>query len=251
MEAPEPEQATSFSNPDQTNLDDFYEKAQKRVSIYKPIYFAYGQPSTKVQISFRSVLSDTIPINFAYTQIMFWELTENSKPFQDTTYNPEFFYRLNPSGDKWTSLDIGLWEHNSNGKGSEDSRSYNQSYIRGVYATQGNSWVSFVAVKLKLMYAFDDTNRDITRYVGPLDIDLRFAKFLDGALDHSELILSLSPGGKYATDLSKGGYQVAVNFHVKGWHFNPAFYLQYYYGYAETLLNYNERVNSFRFGVMF
>lgn len=233
-----------------TNIGILEKSSVENVKNYKPIYFAYGEPYSKVQFSFRSELSDEYPLNFGYTQIVFWELTKESSPFLDSTYNPEFFYRLQ-AGEKWSALDLGLFEHHSNGKDGDESRSYDSSYLRAVYTTAGKGWTSAFALKLKLLYNFEEQNKDINEYIGPVEFDMRFMHLLDAILDESELILSIRPGGKIGTAFEKGGYQIAINYNLKWLKANPSFYIQYYYGYAETLLNYNENVKSIRIGLMF
>jgi phospholipase A1/A2 len=225
--------------------------ARKVIAPYKPIYIAYGNPATKIQFSFRSQLSEAVPLNFAYTQIIFWELGKESKPFLDATYNPEFFYRFKPPGQNWGAIDFGIWEHNSNGKGGFDSRSYDQTYVRGVLMKEWEKWALVLSAKLRFFYSIDETNRDIRDYIGPLEVDIRLARLTDYFLEEAEVILTLSPGGKFSTEWSQGGYQIAANYHIRGLKVNPAFYIQYYNGYSETLINYNQRVSQFRLGLMF
>src|SRR5690606_36652848 len=142
-------------------IDTLYKEAARALAPYKPIYFAYGNPSTKIQLSFRTELSNSFPLNFAYTQLVFWELGKDSKPFLDATYNPEFFYRWKINGDRWNTIDFGLWEHNSNGKGGLASRSYDQSYIRSIYATTWRNWILMLSPKIRFIYNTDDTNSNI------------------------------------------------------------------------------------------
>jgi phospholipase A1 len=234
-----------------SNIAILEKQAAEHIINYKPIYFAYGNPLTKAQFSFRSELSDVFPLNFGYTQMVFWEIRKKSSPFRDSTYNPELFYRLHPPGEKWNALDFGIVEHHSNGKEGDQSRSYDQSYLRAVYATEGSGWTSALALKLKVIYNSDKANRNITEYVGPLDFDMRFVHLLDALLDQAELILSVRPGGHFSTDFAKGGYQLAVNYNIKSLKANPSLYLQFYYGYGETLLNYDEKVKAVRVGFMF
>jgi len=222
-----------------------------KILYYKPMYFAYGNTSSKVQLSFRVPLFEDIPLNFAYSQIIFWELGEESKPFLDATYNPEFFYRMNLKSPYLPVLDLGLWEHNSNGKGDEFSRSYNQSYLRSVWAFDSKNWVTAFYLKARYLYNLDENNLDIVDYVGPFELGFKFVQRIDGWVDHLDIMFSLNPGGKYGTEWEKGGYQISFDFHLGGIKVVPAFYLQYYHGYSETLLNYNEKVDQFRGGFMF
>lgn len=236
---------------DEKKIDRMYEVASKSLAPYRPLYFAYGDPSTKIQLSFRTELSQSFPLNFAYTQVIFWELGKESKPFLDATYNPEFFYRWKINGDRWNTIDFGLWEHNSNGKGGETSRSYDQTYLRLVYATTWRNWILLVAPKVRFIYNIDDTNSNIRDYVGAFEFDFRFLRTIDAFLEKTEVILTLRPGGEFGTNFSKGGYQIAMNFKIDKVDLTPSFYIQYYYGYAESLINFDERVNIFRAGIMF
>ncbi|MNY83123.1 Phospholipase A1 [compost metagenome] len=63
--------------------------------------------------------------------------------------------------------------------------------------------------------------------------------------------MNLKPGGKYGLDWDQGGYKLSFNFHLGGLKVVPAFYVEYYHGYAETLINYNEKVDEVRAGLMF
>lgn len=226
------------------------ERERLRIDYYKPIYFLYGNPSSKLQFSFRAPLSEDIPINFAYSQIIFWNLLEDSKPFLDATYNPEFFYRMK-GPDGFESIDFGIWEHNSNGKAGLASRTYNQSYVRGNYAFQGHRWITKTSLKLKYLYDDEENNHDIYDYISPVEFEIKFLQLFDSWFDESELSANLRPGGRYAQNFNKGGYEIGLSFRFGGLKIIPAFYLQYFEGYGETLLNYNQRVQEFRGGFKF
>jgi phospholipase A1 len=252
-EEPKPKQQ-DIANP-LLEEKDIYKAIQTqdndRIFRHKPVYFAYSNPLTKVQLSFRSALVDDVPIFFGYTQVIFWELGADSKPFLDATYNPEFFYRWNINRDKLKVLDFGIWEHNSNGKGGNDSRSFDQSYVRASYAFETKNWVTALTGKLSYIYNYDDTNSDIESYIGPLELGLRFTQLYTGIVDKSEFTLTAHPGGKFATNWDKGGYEATYSFRLGGVRVVPAFYIQYYTGYGETLLTYNKRQDQYRFGLLF
>lgn len=217
-----------------------------------PFYFAYGRPTSKLQLSFKSPLIRGVPFYFGYTQFMFWALEEKSKPFRDFTYNPELFYRLATENWGWLkSVDIGAFGHNSNGKQDEDSRSLDKHYLRFNFEREGPRWITRFGFQTSYLYNFDETNRDIQNYIGPLSLSLSFIQLFDSWVDKSEIALTASPGGKFATDLKHGGYQLSWSFRFGKFQLVPAFYMQYYYGYAETLLNYDENVSEFRAGFVY
>ncbi|MBC7370938.1 MAG: phospholipase A [Bdellovibrionaceae bacterium] len=222
-----------------------------RIFRHKPVYFAYSNPLTKVQLSFRSALVDDIPLFFGYTQVIFWELGADSKPFLDATYNPEFFYRFSPDRDRLKTVDFGIWEHQSNGKSGADSRSFDQTYVKAAYSFEGHRWVTTLSGKLSFIYNNDETNNNISTYIGPLDLGLKFTQLYSGVIDKSEFIFNAHPGGKWATDWGKGGYEMTYSFRLGGLNVVPSFYIQYFTGYGETLLTYNKRQDQYRFGLLF
>lgn len=252
-----PAQAASPPSVPEISEDDspaeiLRKRARQTLLAYRPIYFAYGEPSSKIQFSFRSELSQKFPINFAYTQVIFWELQKESKPFLDATYSPEIFYRFPRAVDPWVSVDLGLWAHNSNGKAGADSRSYDYSYVRGVYAKEWTRLSAAFFAKLKVIYGNEETTEEILNYVGPLDFGVEVFGLLEGLfIDQAEIRLEVQPGGKFSTEFHKGGYQISANFRIKGIDLNPAFYIQYYHGYAETLINYDQKVDVVRAGITF
>lgn len=228
------------------------EEDQSILERHEPFYFAYGRPLSKLQLSFKSPIVRGVPLYFGYTQFMFWALEEKSKPFRDFTYNPELFYRFYLSQfGLLKSIDLGIFGHNSNGKSGNDSRSLDKHYARFNMEHEGSRWITRFGTQISYIYGLDETNRDIQRYIGPLSLNLSFIQLFDSWVDKSEVSLSISPGGKFATRWDRGGYQLAWSFRFGKFDLVPAFYLQYYYGFAETLLNYDQRVSEFRGGIIF
>jgi len=219
---------------------------------HRPFYFAYGHDTSKLQLSFRSPLVRTWPLYFGYTQLMFWALQADSKPFNDLTFNPELFYQLKtPSSGMLKSIDFGIFSHNSNGKAGPASRSYNNSYVRVNFEKELKHWIARFSVQVQDLYNFDPGNEDIQDHIGPLTLNLSFIQLFDGWIDKSEFSLQAFPGGKFANHWDYGGYQASLSFRLGGVNIVPAFYLQYYKGFAETLLNYSQRVDVFRAGIIF
>jgi outer membrane phospholipase A len=225
--------------------DDF------QIFRHKPIYFAYSNPLTKVQLSFRSSLIETWPLFFGYTQVIFWKLGEESKPFLDATYNPEFFYRITMAKKTLKSVDIGFWEHNSNGKDNSTSRSFDQAYVKANHAFEFKNWLLTTTTKISYIYNNDETNADILNYIGPVDLQFSFIQLYSGVIDKSTWSLSMHPGGKWANKWENGGYELSYSFRLGGVKVVPSFYLQYFRGYGETLLTYNTNEEQFRAGLLF
>ncbi|MGE3684244.1 MAG: phospholipase A [Bdellovibrionales bacterium] len=216
-----------------------------------PFYFAYGEPLSKIQLSFKTPLVRKQPLYFGYTQTMFWALREESRPFRDVNYNPELFYRYTPDSWEKTSVDFGLWSHTSNGQRGSTSRSYEMNYIRLNFEHKGRHWLIRTSGRLSYKHDFDPTNRDLTDYVSPLTLGLTFVQLFDAWFDKGIIDLEIQPGGKFAHLWDRGGYQLSWSFRLGRFDIVPAFYLQYYYGYGETLLNYSQSVSEFRGGIVF
>ncbi len=228
---------------------------QENLSLlrYRPVYFLYGHPDAKAQLSFRFLLVRTVPLYAAYTQIIFWRLSDKSKPFEDATYNPEIFYRWFLENKYITSIDLAPWSHLSNGKDDVNSRSVDESFIRL------NTRLDFPALTILLsgtvagQYNPDDTNKDLYLYRGPFSLQGSLINFFDGDqfVDKGELTLRLTPGGRYGNHWRSGGYEVGFNFRFGTLDVFPTFYLQYYQGFAESMINYCEHVRQFRAGISF
>jgi phospholipase A1 len=219
---------------------------------HQPFYFAYGRPTTKIQVSFKTPLVKGFPIYFGYSQLMFWKLEEDSKPFRDLTYNPELFYRLKIRRHYWLkSLDFGIFDHHSNGKGGEDSRSFDAHYVSANFEREGRRWLTRLSLKGSYLHRFDAGNSNIQRYVGPFSVGLSFVQMFDAWIDKGVFELNFFPGGKFAQNWSYGGYQLSYSFRLGKIDLVPAFYVQYYRGYAETLLNFEQNINEFRVGLVF
>jgi outer membrane phospholipase A len=216
-----------------------------------PFYFVYGEPLSKLQLCFKAPVLRGQNLYFAYTQVMFWALQEDSKPFRDLTYNPELFYRWETPWTLLKSIDFGLIGHTSNGRLGGESRSYDMNYLRFNTERTGHRWLTRMSAQVAYLHGFDPTNRDIQKYVSPLSLSISFVQLFDAWFDKSEVAFSAWPGGKFADKWGQGGYEVSWSFRLGAIKIVPAFYLQYYYGYAEALLNYDQHVREFRGGLIF
>jgi phospholipase A1/A2 len=227
---------------------EFKQEEDSVLKRHNPFYFAYGQPTSKIQLSFKVPLIKDQPIYLAYTQQMFWNLKAESKPFQDSTYNPELIYRWSLKDSLISSIDIAPISHMSNGKKDLDSRSVNKRYVKFNFDKEYSNWIFRGGVQLAYLYDYEETNINIRDYIGPLGLSFSAVQLFDGWVDAGEFSVQITPGGKYAQNWNHGGYQFSYSFRLGGLEVMPAFYIQYYTGFAETLLNYNERVNQLRVG---
>lgn len=243
-----------------------------RVKAHEPVYIVAGNedPSTKFQFSFKyqvfdpvGGLAQKIPplggIYFGYSQTSFWDLgdEENSNPFYDSSYRPEllvsydnldrFFRRADgqralPDGLTF-NFQAGL-KHESNGKSSPDSRSLNIVYARPIVKFENaDGWFVSVAPSV-WAYVFDlDDNPDIKDYRGYGE--LRLVAGRAGGLQ-------VAASGRIGEEGNHGSVLVDVTYPIRVitfGNFDAYLDVQYFNGYGESLLNYNQEGETLRFGV--
>lgn len=224
--------------------------------LYKDNYFTVGttpfhkptatNSDVKFQISLAIRLTDTVlPWNsflfLMYTQKTFWNVFENSLPMHDLNFNPGIgwskpFFNKNRYVGKLTLL----LEHESNGRDGEDSRSWNRISLYG--STIIDEWL-MVHAKFWIPIIDGENNKDILRYCG---------------IYQSGVVIT-TPNKKFnfgLTLVKREGWNFNFNtifeaswkVHEKS---NLNLFLQYYNGYGESLLDYNQYHSRLRVGIVF
>lgn len=221
------------------------------ISPYRPTYFLLGSLDTKIELSFKGQLVEKVPVFFGYTQLMFWDLFKTSAPFSDINYNPEVFYRVFafPEHTRW--IDFGAFEHESNGKGGDDSRSWNRSYLRYSDTWKlGERFQMFTTAKAWVPYALKE-NPDIAKYRGLAEFTVSFSGFLGRFFDRDDLIFRFYLGGATYFNPLQGGQELTLRFKAGPRKFLPLTVFQVFHGYGEDLLNYQENRTALRAGIGF
>jgi outer membrane phospholipase A len=241
--------AINASNPVPIAPPSAFENFRTAISPYEPVYFDFGTKdgaNARFQLSFKyRLFTPDDPANPAfidnlylgYTQTALWDLAGASKPFVDTTYNPSIFWHKDKiwqtSDQKWfAGLTSGI-EHRSNGKGGEDSRSLNDAFIQPEvnYRFDGGSTLTF-SPRVKA-YVGISQNPDYPDYMGRVDWKLRWEQ--DNGLVLAGLYQQ-GHHGNHATQLEAAWPLQRTFLHMNGY-----VHLQYYDGYGETLLGYNQK----------
>lgn len=190
-----------------------------------------------------------VPLYFAYSQRSFWSVfdSENSRPFRETIYEPEMFYRYVPrlpgAWSRWgLGADLGV-EHESNGQDLPRSRSWNRIYLspffeNGGTAAQLKAWYRLPEkAKKDAQDATGDDNPDIDDYYGWGQLDL-FQRF--GRSHRWHLMGRLNPStGRGAVNLE---YSWKLS---RGDLFGHAYV---FHGYGESLSDYNNSVTRVGIG---
>ena len=220
------------------------------LKYYEPIYMLFTHDFSKkpdrkadelhFEFSFeRPIAYDALglgeKISFAYAQNSWWQITQDSAPFRESNYRPELYVSAPvPFADE---LKIGAM-HESNGKGGEESRSWNRLYAQSTWSSDGFS------ITPRAWYAFwlDRTNEDIADYMGYGDLraSYTFGKQRLSALWRNNLHFDGS---------NRGAIELNYSFPI----FNSGFYgyLRYFNGYGESLADYKRSVNKIGIGLSF
>ncbi|WP_408095888.1 phospholipase A [Peredibacter sp. HCB2-198] len=221
----------------------------QKFSFHQPTYFIFGNDDLKLQFSFKYRLAKTFNLYFAYSQVMFWDIWKESRPFEDVNYRPELFYRLlETKTGIFQSFDIG-WLHTSNGQDEEDSRSLDRVFVRSNIATKFHRHHFGAVIMLYNIYNEDATNEDIVDHYGYWDALFYLSDIV--RIEKQRMDLEVRAyAGKKIYDLDQGAYQIGLVYRVGSDNFNPSIYFQRFEGYGENLLGYNKRRTEHRLGLM-
>lgn len=232
-----------------------YDKAPT-FGMYKDNYFVFGtalnhrpnreNTNVKFQISIQMKLTrSTLPFNtylyLYYTQKVFWNVLEKSMPMTDLNFNPGIgIAKPLFNGDRYLGRVYLQVEHESNGRDSIQSRSWNKIslganiLIEDNLTVHGRFWIPIVD---------GQNNKDILKYKGIYQV-----------------------GVQYKTKNKKWAFNLMLekrktwkpNYNIIGdiqWYISNkvdwCIFAQYFSGYGESLLYYNKYVNQLRIGIGF
>lgn len=207
-----------YKTPTRSNSDIFFQ-------------FSIRHRITKSWLPFQSFLYLT------YTQKSFWNVYESSSPFRDNNYNPGIgigrYLILNNKLKGAFTLQL---EHESNGRGGVESRSWNYVNFSGKYFYNMRTSIKGEAL---IPFVDGENNKDLLKYRGYGTI----------SVDHIDkrnlwwFSLKLRPRDKFVnfnTELSVA-YKVSSKW-------NQYLILHFYNGYGESLLDYKEFTSMVRIG---
>ncbi len=224
--------------------------------LYKDNYFVAGttpfhkptatNSDVKFQISLAVRLTDKVLpwdsfLFLMYTQKTFWNVFENSMPMHDMNFNPgigwskPFFNK-----DRYVGKLTLMLEHESNGRDSIQSRSWNKISLSG--STVINEWL-MVHAKFWIPIIDGQNNKDILKYCG---------------IYQSGVVIS-TPDKRWTWGLTwvkRSGFNLNFNtIWEVSWRVsnkaNLNLYAQYYNGYGEGLLDYKQFHSMLRVGIIF
>lgn len=223
--------------------------------LYKDNYFIFGPPigqritkkntNIKFQISIAQRLTrSTLPwgtyLYLFYSQKVFWNVLENSMPMTDLNFNPgigltkPLFVR-----DRFVGKLSLIAEHESNGRDGIESRSWNRIALSSSIVidpqlvVHGKVWIPIVD---------GQNNKDLLDYYGIYQMGTSFTS-TNGRFGAS-VVLTKRKGWKM-------NYNTVVELSYRIFRRDNQFlFMQYYNGYGEGLLDYNQFHSQLRVGLV-
>lgn len=226
-------------------------------TFYKDNYFTFGtaigskptraNSNIKFQISIQQKLTrSTLPwgtyLYLFYTQKSFWNILEKSAPMSDLNFNPGIGW-AKPFFSKRTGRYLGkmmiMFEHESNGRDGDASRSWNRISLAGHALLDDNIMVS---AKCWIPIIDERRNRDILHYIGVYQCGLQVMS--NNRRFGASVVLTKR------CDLNPLNFntQLEVKYRIFPGD-NQYLFLQYYNGYGEGLLEYNKFHSQLRVGI--
>ena len=233
------------------SYSDVFTSRSQFFQAYKPIYFIVGKDA-KINLSFKSQILGTTPIYFAYSQLMDWQVFNESPYFSDINYNPEVFYRITLNALEQQTLDLGLIEHESNGLGGAQEKSWNRSTLKLQWVSNLNENEKiYWNLKFWVAYQYTKYNPDIVNYRGIGELVVTFTQFISEKWDQDDLTLRIFLGGSSHLNPLQGGQELTLRVKAKDRSFLPLFVAQLYHGYGETMNTFSQDTMGLRLGFGF
>ena len=177
-----------------------------------------------------------------YTNRSFWQAYNHtiSSPFRETNHQPEAWIRFHNQWDilGWKNrlIEVGLI-YQSNGKPGSLSRSWNRGFLRLVFEQDNSAFIVKPWIRFPESASSDD-NADISHYLGHSEL-----LYATKSSDHH---LSVMVRNNFNEKRNKGALELGYNYPI---HRNLNFYAQWFYGYGESLIDYNYLNNTLSIGV--
>jgi phospholipase A1 len=201
------------------------------------------QLSLKVPLAV-GLFGDRMDLYGAYTNRSFWQVynSEFSEPFRETNHEPELWAQFR---NDWqvlgltNSVNTFGWVHQSNGRAGTLSRSWNRLYAnflfeRGHWAFVLKPWVWVSKDKEK------SDNPDIDDYMGHGEFRVAYGR--------SGHVVSAMMRNQLESGFDRGAVELSWSFPVFNYPYLKG-YVQYFYGYGESLIDYNHKVNRLGIGI--
>lgn len=199
----------------------------------------------KFQFSLKFPIADELfgesgSLYFAYTNLSFWQAynSSHSSPFRETNHEPELFITIPNDWEIWGFKNrlnsIGV-VHQSNGRGASHSRSWDRIYAEFIFERE-NVYLSF-RPWIRVPTTGEEDNPDIEHFMG-----------------HGELRIAYATGRHTAAVLLRNNFRsdnrgaIELDFSTPMSR-RAKWFVQFFDGYGESLIDYNARIRRFGVGV--
>lgn len=210
---------------------------------------SYKEIEAQFQVSIKAPLwiglfNDRADLYAAYTNRSFWQVYDHidSEPFRETNHEPEVWLQFRNDwkvfGVTNSVNSVGL-VHQSNGRGGDLSRGWNRMY--GEFVFERNHWVVGVKPWIWLIAdKLDSDNPDIEDYMGHGELRLAYA--------NNGHTISAMFRNQLESGFDRGAVELSWSIPVFDYPYLKA-YIQYFNGYGESLIDYNQKVNRIGIGI--
>ena len=212
---------------------------------------AQFQLSIKIPL-YRDFLSSSGDLYTAYTQNSYWQVynTEHSSPFRETNYMPELFidWDIDKKFGNGKLKEVRFsFIHQSNGQDIGKSRSWNRTELHFLIEEDNlyygfNIWDRWDEdTKEDISKSKGDDNPDLEEYIGKQKYFLKYkGESIDLTLVHQNDIFNY--------DINKGNTKLDIIFPSINNNFD--FFVRYFNGYGESLIDYDVKIDRLSFGIM-
>jgi len=202
---------------------------------------------TKFQISMKLPIAQGIfngqgDLYAAYTNRSFWQQFNktNSSPFRDTNHEAESWLAFATNYDfvglRNSAIHTGF-SHQSNGQSGSLSRSWNRLYTEFLFEKE-DVYLSFKPWFRIPESSHSDDNPDIDHYMGHFE--------LRGIYKKQAHTFDFMLRNNLKTGSNRGALELGWSFPI---HRKVRGYVQWFNGYGESLLDYDNHTNSLGFGI--
>jgi phospholipase A1 len=170
-----------------------------------------------------------LALNFAYTQLMYWQVYAKSQYFRETNYEPELFIENYFNSHMGAQLGV---NHQSNGRGGPLERSWNRAYLQ--FKFSGKNWLTNIRgwVLMGQNISSDIHNPDIAYYLGYENILLSYKiKKFKTSLEFQNI----------ESGFRRGYVQASISYPILK---SLSLYVQFFNGYGQSLIEYNHQTTS-------
>ena len=178
----------------------------------------------------------------AYTNRSFWQQFNktHSSPFRETNHEAETWLSFNHhysfAGLKGSVIRAGF-THQSNGQSGSLSRSWNRIYSEFILE-RGDLYLSFKPWYRIPEASSSDDNADIDDFMGHFE--------LRSLYKHNDHTVDLLFRNNFRSSRNRGAIELGWSFPI---HNKVRGYVQWFNGYGESLIDYDNHTNSIGFGV--